>query len=652
MGRTTYYYDVIPATAKFRGIEGLTYSSPTELSVGQLVSVDFRGYQTQAVVVAKAKKPDIKIKDLTWDENIILPKQSVSLLIKTLAYYPGYAGATAQLFAPSFAAKIKKSHAAEESSDNIDLSSLPQLTDEQALAYKEISGAEDSKSTFLLHGETGSGKTRVYIELAKDAISRDKSVLILTPEISLTTPLASQFREIFGNKVFINHSSLTPKQRLEIWAKLLFTKDPIILIGPRSSLFIPFSHLGLIIVDEFHEPAYKQESAPFYNAVRIASILASESSAKLILGSATPSINEYFLAENKNIPILRMTKQAITKSHRTFESKIIDLSNKNERSAYPLISNTLIRLLKDEIENNRQSLLFINKRGSARTIACQNCGWRALCPNCDLPLVYHGDQNLIRCHTCGFNDKPIYNCPECKSPDVQFKSPGTKTIVEQLKKTFPGSNILRFDKDNKKDERLENNYEDIKSGNVNIIVGTQLLIKGHDLPNLGLVAMLQADSSLNFPDFSSEERSFQMIRQLSGRVGRGHGKGKVIIQTFEPNNHLIEMALNGSWQEFYESQIKQRKNLGFPPFYHALKIEASRKTRKSAEASMDKLATKINQSSPGVKILGPSPSFIEKKNGSYCWQIIVKSRERSDLCNILLQLSGNYKANIDPGDFL
>lgn len=653
MGINSYYYNVIPATAKFRGSEGLTYSSDVKLSIGQLVSVDFRGSENLAIIISEVKKPEMQTKDLNPpDKTIVLPGLYVKLLAKTLAYYPGYTGSTAQLFAPSFMSKIEPDKLKDLPGEDNPVADLPELTKEQSAAYNKISNSENDQSTFLLHGETGSGKTRLYIELARDALKKNRSTLVLTPEISLTTPLAAQFEKVFGNKVYLNHSSLTPKKRLEIWTKLLFSNDPIVLIGPRSSLFMPISNLGLIVVDEFHESAYKQESAPYYNSVRIASILANESGSKLILGSGTPSINEYFLATSKNTPILRMDKQAITGITRTFKAKIVDLSDKNERSPYPLLSNTLLQMLKEEVENNRQSLLFINKRGSARTIACQNCGWRALCPNCDLPLVYHGDQNLIRCHTCGFSDRTIYNCPECKSADIQFKNPGTKTIVDQLNKIFPGANIVRFDKDNKKDERLENNYEDIKSGKANIIVGTQLLIKGHDLPKLGLVAMLQADSSLNFPDFSSEEKSFQMVRQLSGRVGRGHEEGKVVLQTFDPSNPLIEMSLRGDWQEFYESQIKQRKNLGFPPFYHALKIEASRKTRKSAEESMNKLSSKLNGSFSGIEILGPSPSFIEKKGGYYSWQIVIKSKKRSTLCDILKQLSGNFRANLDPVDFL
>lgn len=643
------YFNILPATQSFRGGSPLTYSSKAELGIGEVVNINFRDKDILGIVLSRSEHTDIETKEAKpLDTPVVLPSVSYDLLRSSLDYYPGYLGATGQSFAPSFlnnfSGEIKKDNKKKSLGNN----DLPSLTPEQKNAIDSI---RKSESTSILHGDTGSGKTRVYIELSEQYLSSGKSVLILTPEISLTTPLYQSLKNVFGDIVSINHSSLSPKKRLEIWTKLYSSKQPSILIGPRSSLFMPSANLGLIIVDEFHESTYKQESAPFYNAVRMASILAQKSKSKLVLGSATPPIGEYFLAKNKNTPIIRMHNQAITNKPRSNKSWVIDLSDKEERSPFWLISNTLLSLIDEELKNKRQSLLFINKRGSARTIACQNCGWRYLCKNCDLPLVYHSDQQMVRCHTCGLKNKLIHKCPECNSTDILFKNPGTKMIVEQLKSKFPSANIVRFDKDNKKSERLENNYKSIKDGSADIIVGTQLLIKGHDLPNLGLAAMLQADSTLNFPDFSSEERSYQMVKQLAGRVGRGHTSGKVIIQTFDPNNPVISMALSGNWQDFYNLQIKQREQLGFPPFCHALKIETSRKSRGSAITSINKIDETLRESYKNISILGPSPSFIEKKQGMYSWQIIVRSKNRNTLVEILSNLKG-FKGNIDPSDFL
>lgn len=644
------YYAIAPGTNDFRGKEFLTYSSDNDLEKGQIVIIKLRAKTVNGFVVTKVTKPSFKIKNIEGIvDNHIIHKEYLELFIALNEYFPGYPGATARLFAPSYL--TSKHPVINEKVAKKELKP-PNLTKEQESVIAKIDDLKNLHNTFLLHGETGSGKTRVYIELAKRAVENNKSVVILTPEISLTRPLFKIFDEVFGD-VFINHSNQTPKQRALIWSKVINNKKPSIIIGPRSTLFMPVKELGLIIIDEFHDNAYKQDSAPFYSAIRTASMLAKNSKAMLILGSATPPISDYYLAEQKNIPILRMKNQAVVNKFKKAETIVVNLLDKNEQTSYPLLSNTLLKLLSKEVENNSQSLLFINKRGSARMVACQECGWRSKCINCDLPMIYHHDQHKLRCHTCGYQENVRSSCPVCESLNIQYKSPGTKQIVESLQKIFPDINILRFDKDNKKNERIENNYQKLIDGEADIIVGTQLITKGHDLPRLGLVAMLQAESGLDFPDFSSDETSFQLIKQLSGRVGRGHAKGTIVLQSMSKDNPLIKFATENNWQKFYQSQIDNRKKYGFPPFYHALKVESSRSSRDSAKKSLNDLINKISQKSiDNYEILGPSPSFIEKRSIKYSWQIIIKSKKRSILTEISKNISGNFKVEIDPQNFL
>lgn len=648
-----YYYEIVPADKNYRGARLLTYFFDKKLEAGQLVEIQLRNKDILGFVLNQVSKPSFAVKPLLKVRtNVVLPNVSLKVFESINTYYPNYLGAVGQLVAPSFLKRDAVAEDSKKSDKKRPAKTLPPLNDEQRKAYQKITSQKNGASTFIIHGETGSGKTRLYLELAKTTIYKNKSVMILTPEISLTAPLAKQFKDNFGGMVIVNHSNLTDKQRYLNWQSVRNAKEPQVLIGPRSTVFMPLQNTGLIVIDEFHDQAYKQDAPPYYSTTRTASMLSSITGAKQIMGSATPSISEYFIAEQKNIPILKMLNQAVTNKPAVSNYKVVDLTKKEEKSRYPLISNSLIKCLSEQISSNKQALVFINKRGSARSIVCQSCGWRALCPNCELPLTYHDDQHKLRCHTCGYSDNPPSNCPVCKSFDITFKSPGTKMIVHNLSKIFPEAKIVRFDKDNKKSEKMENNYPSLVSGEANIIVGTQLITKGHDLPNLALVAILQAEAGLDFPDFSSEERSFQLIKQLLGRVNRGHTPGIVLMQTYDTSNSAIKYAASGNWQEFYEAQLKQRKKYKLPPFCHALKIEVSRKSRQSAQKNLNSLVQKIKNENSKIEILGPTPNFIEKKSGNYSWQIIVKANNRSDLMKVALGLGGAYKANLDPFNFL
>jgi primosomal protein N' (replication factor Y) len=526
---------------------------------------------------------------------------------------------------------------------------LPPTTTEQKKVLKRIDSSKIRR--FLLHGVTGSGKTRVYIELAKKCLDKKKSAIILTPEISLTPQLVKSFLEVFPGKVLLTHSGLSTKQRSAIWRRSLLEKGPWVVLGPRSAIFSPLGDLGLIVMDEAHDSAYKQDSTPYYQTSRVAGFLAGETGSTLVTGSATPGVNEYFLARAKKIPVLKMTEKAIRPTEQT-ETKVVDVTNANNRGRFPLISQPLVEELSKALENGSQAMVYINKRGDSKSIVCQNCGWQAKCPNCDLPLTFHSDNSRFSCHTCGRHYPARTSCQSCGSTDIIFKNPGTKAVAGYLSKLFPSARIARFDTDNKKAERIDARHAEVAKGDIDILVGTQLLTKGHDLPKLGLAAMLVAESGLNFPDYTAEERTYQAIRQLSGRVGRGHRGGKVIIQSFNPKNPLLAQAIGGDYLDFYDSQIQERKAYGFPPFYHVVKISSPRASSASSLKSAHKTKKDISEKHTGCIVLGPSPAFYFKKSGHYNWQLIIKSKDRGTLTDIISQLPSNHSANIDPTNLL
>lgn len=641
------YYEVCPATNKYYG-GTLTYSFAEKLEKGQAVEIKIRNLNCLAVVEAFASKPEFKTNPIIRKvDNLLLTKEQADLYRWLHEYYPENKSAAMNLFIPSYLSKYTAKDMDSQHPKKID-EIKPKLNKDQLVAYKKIS---KGKGTSILNGVTGSGKTRVYMELARDQINLGKSVLVLTPEISLTAPLEKEFRNTFGDIVITNHSNLTPKQKLDLHGIIYRSKTPLVLIGPRSNLFLPLNNIGLIVVDEFHENSYKQETSPKYHANRVASKLSEITGSKLLFGSATPPVSDYYLAEQKNRTIVTINTSAITEKQPEIYEVIADLSNESEQTSYPMLSKTALGEISRSLDNNEQALVYINKRGSFRSILCKQCGWQFKCLNCDLPLIYHHDIHSAICHTCGYRKRIPHSCPSCKSLEIFFTSPGTKSIADTLAKSFPSAKIRRYDRDNKKSERAENNYQAIQSGDIDIIVGTQMIAKGFDLPKLSLVVMIITESALSFPDYTSDERSYQLIKQLSGRVNRGHRKGKVVLQTFSPKSEVINYSKK-DWIEFYKEELAKRKSLGFPPFWNAVKIQASNKDRQKAEKMLGNLADNLRGNYKNIKLLGPSPSFVEKKLGKFYWQIIIMSRDRKTLVDMAKKIPQTYKKDMDPINFL
>lgn len=623
------------------------------IKVGALVVVQIRSVSTTGIVIKNTSKPKYKVKPIAdIFDNFILPIASMKLLTWIANYYPANISSVVSLFIPKQLTKrtaesslnSKKSHKVKA------LTKLPKLTHEQNMVITQI--YEDStNSSFLLHGETGTGKTRVYIELAQKQLSSGKSCLILTPEISLTPQLLAEFQNNISQSIYVLHSNLSEAQKRNIWINIITSDQPVVVIGPRSILFSPINNLGLIVIDECHDSSYKQDQFPKYNALFVAGHLAKQHGAKLILGSATPNIADYYLFESKKLPILRMKENATGVQH-TPDIKVVNITDKKQFRSNGQLSEILVTAIRATLKDKKQSLIFLNKRGSARLVSCNNCGWVELCPNCQIPLTFHQDQHTLRCHTCGFSKTAVINCSNCDSSDIAYKILGTKSLFDQIKRIFPEATIMRFDTDSTKTEKLENNYEKVKNGQVDIIVGTQILAKGLDLPKLGLVGVVSADSNLSFPDYRSEENNFQLLKQIIGRVSRGHTKGQVIVQTLSPNSASLIAAINNNWDVFYKNQLQQRQEFNLPPYCYVLKIIIQRKTLKSIQSTANRVLETIRRMDLHLEISGPAPRFHEMAMGTINWQIIIKSKKRSNLLQVISSLPSNVNYDLDPTNLL
>jgi len=646
-----YYYKVWVASQRYHGAEPLTYSSNQKLESGTIIVIPLQHQNIVGVVDQSVSKPPFKTKSvLSVLDMPPLPQPSLKLLVWLLDFYPAPLGFITSQFLPSQLASKPRLPGPKKRSKATAKLNLPPLTNEQKVALGAIQ-ATSKQHSYLLHGDTGTGKTRLYLELAQTTHKAHQDVLVLTPEISLTPQLVATFEQMFPGQVITLHSNLSVSARRSAWLRVLTATNPLVVIGPRSALFAPFRDLGLIVVDEAHDNAYKQEQAPYYQALRVAAKLADIHDAKFIMGTATPNVTDYYIAQAKGLPILRL--QALAKGVQTRPNVVVVAAREKKYFTRSLhLSDALLQALEKSLQGGEQSLVFLNRRGTARLVMCQACGWQARCPVCDLPLTYHGDVHIMRCHTCGYKTNAMAHCPVCSSTDIIYKSAGTKSIVDELARLFPKARIKRFDTDNKKAERFEQHYETVVDGKVDMLVGTQLLSKGLDLPKLSVVGVVTADTSLSFPDYTAEERTFQLLTQIIGRVGRGHLPGTAIVQTYNPDSPIIQAAVTKNWQSFYQTQLAERQRFMFPPFCYLLKLTCTRKTQASALKTAQALRSQLENLRLPVQIIGPSPSFYEKTAQGYCWQIIVKAKSRHHLINVIKTLPSGWSHDIDPTNLL
>lgn len=644
-----YYYEVAPNQIVRANSATYTYSYNNELAIGQIVSISVGKKALIGVIVRQVKKPVYKTKPiLTIVEETPLPQPLVTLAEWLSNYYVSHLATVLQTILPRGTQKKRRARVASSHVSRRDRTIIV-FTDDQLKALATIE--QMSPGTALLHGVTGSGKTAVYIEAAQRAINSGQSVIILVPEIALTSQLVDEFSHHFDD-IILTHSRQTEAERHTAWIEALNSQSARIVIGPRSALFMPLPHIGLIVIDEAHEPSFKQEQSPRYSALRAASILAQAHKAKLVMGSATPSISEYFVAEQSKRPIITMSRpaRAITKP----VISLVDMTKRQNFTKQRFLSDKLLLQLEETFESGNQALIFHNRRGSASTTLCENCGWQAGCPRCFVPLTLHADQHQLRCHICGFHDKVPTSCPECHNADIIHKGIGTKLIEQELRKLFPKQVIVRFDGDSADADSVESRYQELYDGTIDLIIGTQVIAKGLDLPKLRTVGVVQADSGLSLPDFGASERTFQLLAQVVGRVGRSHHPTTVIVQSYQPKHQAVVDGLNQNYQHFYEAALIERRRAHFPPFTYLLKLTCIYKTEAAAVKNAQKLAAELRTKLANtVEIFGPTPAFYERQRDTYRWQLVLKSARRSDLVMALVHTPPtHWQSELDPMSLL
>ncbi len=515
-------------------------------------------------------------------------------------------------------------------------------------ALQEAPGA-----TRLLRGVTGSGKTNIYLKMAADTLKQQKSVILLVPEIALTSQLVHIFEQTFGNLVTLIHSNQTMTERRKTWLTLLEntcnTNQPQIVIGPRSALLSPLGNLGLIIIDEAHEGAYYQENSPRYSALRLASFIAGQLKIPCIAGTATPNIVDYHLAKTHN-SLVELNQKAKSTAIDP-EITIVDLKDRANFLKNRYFSNQLLAKITENLHNHHQTLIFHNRRGSSPLTICEECGWQALCPECYLHMTLHADGYLLTCHICGHEEKVPSSCPNCHHPGIIHKGFGTKLLETELSRLFPQAKITRFDGDNKKDTSLAQLYQAVKSGEINILIGTQTLARGLDLPHLATVGVVQADSGLSLPDFAAEERSFELLTQVIGRVGRGHlDTASVVVQTYQPDHPAIQTAMKADYPAFAQYLLKKRHSQQLPPFTYLARLTITYKTEKTTLAKIQQAYQQLNNT-PGIQVSPPMPAFHERGNRGFTWQLIVKSTSRARLQKALVPFQ-KFHLELDPPSIL
>lgn len=645
-----HYYEVAPNQIVRTDNIAFTYAFPEALPIGQLVVVEVGKKHLTGVVIAEVKQPAYDTKNIVSileEDPLPLPLLDVANWLS--GYYATHFATVLQTILPRGLQKARRTRKAVAKESLRDRTKIV-FTNDQQRAVQTISSM--SPGTALLHGVTGSGKTHVYIEIAKQTLAHNKSVIVLVPEIALTSQVVDEFSHHFSD-IILTHSRQTEAERHLAWQDALTSKTPRIVIGPRSALFMPLKNIGLIIVDEAHEPSFKQEQAPRYSALRAASILAKSHKAKVILGSATPLVTDYYLAKQSDRPVIEMTKRAQDGTTPPIVS-LIDMTKRAGFKKHRFLSDKLITELDETFAAGNQGLIFHNRRGSASSTLCENCGWSAICPRCFVPYTLHADRHQLLCHICGLSDKVPTSCPVCHSAEIIHKGIGTKLIEAELAKLFPNKKIARFDGDNETGDSVEKRYKELYTGEIDLIVGTQVIAKGLDLPKLRTVGVVQADAGLSLPDFGAEERTFQLLAQVIGRVGRSHHPTSVVVQSYQPSHPAVVDGLKQDYEHFYDATLATRKRSHFPPFCYLLKLTCIYKTEAAAIKNAKKLALELRAKSDNtIQILGPTPAFYERTRDTYRWRLVIKSTRRSDLIDLLRHVPPtHWQAELDPTSLL
>lgn len=537
------------------------------------------------------------------------------------------------------------------------------LNDEQKAIVNQVSSqiGEDSVP-FLLEGVTGSGKTEVYLHIIDNALKRGKTAIVLVPEISLTPQMTNRFISRFGSQVAIMHSALSDGEKFDEWRKIKSGKAKVV-VGARSAIFAPVKNLGAIIIDEEHEATYKQESNPRYHARDVALIRMRYHKAVLVLGSATPSIESRARASRGVYQFLTLSRRANPKA-KLPQVEIVDFRDYIGQQKVSNFTPYLLEKIGDRLGKQEQVVLMLNRRGYSSFVMCRDCGYVDSCPNCDISLTLHMDSKTMNCHYCGFEHAILSTCPSCHSSRIRYYGTGTQKAYDELASVFPKATILRMDIDTTRQKGSHQRILD-KFGNheAQILLGTQMIAKGLDFPNVTLVGVLNADTSLNLPDFRSSERTFQLLTQVAGRAGRAEKEGEVVIQTYNPQHYAIQLAQKQNYEAFYAYEMGIRKQLAYPPYYFTVALTLSHKDEQQVQRKSFELLQIVRQHlSDKAKLLGPTPKPIARTHNLYHYQLIIKYRFENNLEYVLNQMLDwaqlpehkTFRLNIDyePQNFM
>lgn len=520
---------------------------------------------------------------------------------------------------------------------------LPLTADQTAAISPILSSIEKQiHEVFLLYGVTGSGKTEVYLQSIQQVLNQGKEAIVLVPEISLTPQMTSRFKGRFGDRVAVLHSGLSAGEKYDEWRKIQ-RKEVKVVVGARSAIFAPFENLGIIIIDEEHETSYKQEENPRYHARDVAIQRGLNHNCPVVLGSATPALESFARAKKGVYKLLTLTKRMNNQALPPVE--IVDMREELRAGNRSMFSTVLFEKLQDRLAKKEQTVLFLNKRGHSSFVMCRDCGYVVNCPHCDITLTYHRFNERVKCHYCGFEEGVPHNCPECSSEHIRFFGTGTQKVEEELKKLLPEARVIRMDVDTTgrkgAHEKLLNSFQE---GEADILLGTQMIAKGLDFPNITLVGVLSADTMLHLPDFRSSEKTFQLLTQVSGRAGRHELPGEVIIQTYTPEHYSIQLAGEQNYDQFYLQEMLVRKTHKYPPFYYLSLVTVSHEELMKTVSVTEKIAAYLRSKlSKETVILGPVASPVARINNRYRYQCLIKYKLEPSLNLTLKKIIDHYQ---------
>ena len=661
--------------------EAFTYIVPDEIEkdikVGIRVIAPFKKSEKMGIVTAMGRdvpqrnlsyasgspaKGKLTAKSMTLrtiaslvDEEPFVPESLLKLITWVAQYYMSSSGlALKNAVPPAFFSGKKSGRPRIVVDDTATGNRTFDLTAEQEHAVREINALHNG--VFLLHGVTGSGKTEIYIR-AVQSLPEGREAIILVPEIAITSQMIDRFRGKFGDSAGFYHSGLSIGERLMLWQKMRAGEIKVV-IGVRSAVFAPLRNIGLIVIDEEQEQSYKQFEGLRYHARDVALARAQLDGIKVILGSATPSMEAFYTAKSGKFRYIELTARV---EQRTLpDVEIIDMT-KEEKLSFSL-SGKLVRRIRENISHGHQSLIMLNRRGYAPFFMCTDCGYTYKCPACSITLIYHKDTNTLNCHYCGSHLNPGALCPNCGGTKIKLLGAGTQRVEEELHSLVPELLFKRMDRDTTRKKlshyRIVKQMEEKK---IDVLLGTQMVAKGHDFPDVTLSAVISADIALNLPDFRSGERAFQLFTQLAGRAGRGEVPGVSMIQTYEPDHYVFDYVRRHDYKGFYEREIQLRKDLSYPPFSKLLRVILSFRTKERARKIISSLSAKVVKlNQPGITVLGPSPAPIERIKGLWRWHVILKGKNAKTLrrtAGLLVEKVGSMKEvkieiDVDPINLL